>query len=31
MVFKTYDRLSYALVVRAQGPMHTLDKVRNPS
>lgn len=31
MVFKTYDRLSYALVVRAEGPMHTLDKVRNPS
>jgi hypothetical protein len=31
MVFKTYDRLSYALVVRAQGPIHTLDKVRNPS
>ncbi|MEQ1801490.1 MAG: LysM peptidoglycan-binding domain-containing protein [Gammaproteobacteria bacterium] len=31
MVFKTYDRLSYALVVRAEGPIHTLDKVRNPS
>ena len=31
MVFKTYDRLSYALVMQAQGPIHTLDKVRNPS
>jgi LysM domain len=31
MVFKTYERLSYALVVRAEGPIHTLDKVRNPS
>ncbi|MEO8223762.1 MAG: LysM peptidoglycan-binding domain-containing protein [Gammaproteobacteria bacterium] len=30
MVFKTYDRLSYALVVQAEGPIHTLDKVRNP-
>ncbi len=31
MVFKTYDRLSYALVMQAEGPIHTLDKVRNPS
>jgi hypothetical protein len=31
MVFKTYDRLSYALVMEAEGPIHTLDKVRNPS
>lgn len=31
MVFKTYDRMSYALVMQAQGPIHTLDKVRNPS
>lgn len=31
MVFKTYDRLSYALVMRAEGPIHTLDWVRNPS
>lgn len=31
MVFKTYDRLSYALVMHAVGPIHTLDKVRNPS
>jgi hypothetical protein len=30
MVFKTYDRLSYALVMQAEGPIHTLDKVRNP-
>ena len=31
MVFKTYDRLSYALVMQAEGPIHKLDKVRNPS
>jgi hypothetical protein len=31
MVFKTYDRLSYALVMQAEGPIHTLDKVRNPT
>ena len=31
MVFKTYDRLSYALVMQTHGPLHTLDKVRNPS
>ncbi len=30
MVFKTYDRLSYALMMQAEGPIHTLDKVRNP-
>jgi hypothetical protein len=31
MVFKTYERLSYGLVMQAEGPIHTLDKVRNPS
>jgi len=31
MIFKTYDRLSYALIMQAEGPIHTLDKVRNPS
>ncbi len=31
MVFRTFDRLSYALVVRAVAPMHTLDKVTNPT
>ena len=31
MVFRTYDRLSYALIMQAEGPIHTLDKVRNPS
>ena len=31
MVFKTYDRISYALIMQAEGPIHTLDKVRNPS
>lgn len=31
IVFKTYDRLSYGLVMQAEGPIHLLDKVRNPS
>jgi hypothetical protein len=31
MIFRTYDRLSYALIMEAEGPIHTLDKVRNPS
>jgi len=31
MIFRTFDRLSYALVVRAVAPMHTLDKVTNPT
>jgi len=31
MVFKTYDRLSYALVMQAEGPIRIRDKVRNPS
>lgn len=30
MVFRVYDRISYALVMQAEGPMHLLDKVRNP-
>ncbi len=30
MVFKTYDRISYALVMEATNEIHVLDKVRNP-
>jgi hypothetical protein len=30
MVFKTYDRISYGLVMKAQSAIHILDKVRNP-
>lgn len=31
MVFKTFDRISYGLVMQAEAPIHTLDKVSNPS
>jgi hypothetical protein len=31
IVFRTYDRLSYGLVVQATGEIHVLDKVRNPT
>ncbi|MCL4778597.1 MAG: LysM peptidoglycan-binding domain-containing protein [Gammaproteobacteria bacterium] len=30
MVFKTYDRISYGLVMNAESPIHIFDKVRNP-
>ena len=30
MVFKSYDRISYGLVMSAESPIHILDKVRNP-
>jgi hypothetical protein len=30
LVFKSYDRMSYALVVGASGPMRVADVVRNP-
>ena len=30
MVFKTYDRISYALVMEATQAIHVLDAVRNP-
>ena len=31
MVFKSYDRISYGLVMEATDPIHLLDAVRNPS
>ena len=31
MVFKTYDRISYALVMEATQAIHVLDAARNPS
>jgi hypothetical protein len=31
MVFKSYDRISYGLVMEATAPVHILDAVRNPS
>lgn len=30
MVFRTFDRVSFALVMEAERAMHVLDKVRNP-
>ncbi|HEX9139753.1 MAG TPA: LysM peptidoglycan-binding domain-containing protein [Steroidobacteraceae bacterium] len=30
LVFKTYDRLSYALLINETSPVHTLDLVTNP-
>jgi hypothetical protein len=30
MVFKSYDRISYALVMEALAEIHILDKIRNP-
>lgn len=31
LVFKTYDQLSYGLVMEAYRPVHVLDRVRNPT
>ena len=31
MVFKTYDRISYGLVMEATQALHVLDSVRNPT
>jgi hypothetical protein len=31
MVFRTYDRVSYALIMEATSEIHVLDTVRNPS
>jgi hypothetical protein len=30
MVFRPFDRVSYALVMSAQGPVHTLDRIQTP-
>jgi hypothetical protein len=30
MVFKTYEKLSYGLIMQAQNEIRVLDKVRNP-
>ena len=30
MVFRTFERVSYALVMQAKGPMHRYDVVKNP-
>jgi hypothetical protein len=30
MVFRTFDRISYALVMEATNDIHLLDTVRNP-
>ncbi len=30
MVFRTFDNVSYALIMNTQRPIHVLDKVRNP-
>ena len=31
MIFKTYDRIAYGLVMEATQALHTLDYVRNPT
>ena len=31
MIFKSYDRISYGLVMEATDAIHILDAVRNPS
>ena len=31
MIFKTYDRISYALIMEATSEIHLLDKFKNPS
>ncbi len=31
MIFKTYDRISYGLVLRATNEIHILDKVKSPN
>jgi hypothetical protein len=30
MVFRTFDRMSYALVMEAEREIHVLDTIRNP-
>jgi hypothetical protein len=31
MVFRTYDRISYALIMEATSEIHVFDKVRSPT
>ena len=31
MVFRTYDRVSYALIMEATSEIHVLDIVKNPT
>jgi hypothetical protein len=30
MIFETFDKVSYALVLKANRPLAVLDKVQNP-
>jgi hypothetical protein len=30
MVFRTFDEISYGLIVKAESEIHVLDVVRNP-
>jgi hypothetical protein len=30
MVFKTFDRISYGLIMEAKDVIHVLDRVENP-
>ncbi len=30
MIFKTYDRISYGLIMEATDAIHIFDSVRNP-
>jgi hypothetical protein len=30
MVFRTFDKLSYGLVLESERPLEVLDQVRNP-
>jgi len=30
MIFRTFDRVSFGLVMQAQGPIHVLDRIRPP-
>jgi hypothetical protein len=30
MVYRVFDRVSYALIMQSEGPVYLLDAVRNP-
>jgi hypothetical protein len=30
MVYRVYDRVSYALIMQSDGPVYLLDTVKNP-